>query len=157
MKKGLRNLEEGVASTFLVLLSVVVATQVVSRFILRDPFVWAEELARLFFIWTVFAGAAVALKQNKHFAIDLFVVKLPRGAGRWVERFAVALVVACLLVLIWKGTAFTWQVRGTRTDILEISQAWTYAALPVSCLSMLVRALPLLRRPPSFPAEDPGV
>lgn len=145
------------AGGFLILLCLVVACQVFSRFILRDPFVWAEEVARLFFIWLVFTGAAVALKHNKHFAVDILVVKVPPFVGRWIERVAVALVLGVLVVLVWKGSAFAWEVRGHRSDILEISQAWLYAALPVSALSMLLRSIPMLLRPPSFPAEDPGV
>lgn len=157
LRKTEKGPEEIVAAALLVLLCVVVATQVVSRLVLQSPFVWAEEVARLLFIWLVFAGAAVALKRNKHFAVDLLVVKTPPAVGRQIERVAVVLVMAVLAVLAWKGIVFTWGVRGQRTDILEISQAWAYAPLPLACGSMLLRSIPLLRRPRAFPAEDPGV
>lgn len=155
--KLFRNIEELAAGAFLVLLCLVVACQVFSRFILQDPFVWAEELARLFFVWLVFAGAAVGLKHNKHFAVDILLVNVPSRIGRWIERLALGLVIAVLLTLVWKGSLFVWEVRGYRSDILEISRSWLYAALPVSAVSMLWRSIPMLLKPPSFPAEDPGV
>jgi TRAP-type transport system small permease protein len=150
----LRHLEEIVSGSLLVLLCVTVALQVFSRFVLRDPYIWAEELARLFFIWTAFIGAAVALKHHRHFAIELLAARLSLRGGRlarsalWCRRFAVFLVIVLLGILVWYGFAHTWSVRGTRTDILEISVAWTYLPLPLSCLAMLIRSLPMLVSPP---------
>src|SRR5690606_16672361 len=99
-------------------------------------------------------GAAVALKQHRHFAIELLAVRLGRRGGLWAKsalwtrRFAAMLVTILLAVLVWQGFAHAWSVRGTSTDILEISLAWTYLPLPLACLAMLLRSLPMIVSPP---------
>ena len=153
-KKILRNAEETVAGTLLVCLCVTVAAQVFSRFILGQQFTWTEEVARLLFIWTAFVGAAVALKHHRHFAIELLAARLAARGGVWAKtslwtrRTAAVLVTGLLLGLVWLGFAHVWSVRGTSTDILEISVAWTYLPLPLSCLAMTLRSLPMILSPP---------
>ena len=48
----------------------------------RPPLVWVEELASYAFIWSVFIGAALGIKELRHIRIDTFVVRLaPATAG----------------------------------------------------------------------------
>lgn len=149
-----RHFEEILASSLLLSLCIVVSLQVFSRYVLLDPYVWAEELARTIFIWTSFMGAVIALKQNRHFAIDLLVTKMRNRDGlwtvsaEWTERVSISIVILLLVLLSWVGVDYAWSVRKINTDILEISQAWNYMALPISCLFMIVRTLPMLVNPP---------
>ena len=153
-RKIIRNAEEAAGGTLLVLLCLTVAAQVFSRFILGQQFTWTEEVARLLFIWTSFAGAAVALKHHRHFAIELLALRLAARGGAcataslWTRRAAAAMVTSLLLVLVWQGLVHTWSVRATSTDILEISVAWLYLPLPLSCLVMALRSLPMVVSPP---------
>ena len=60
-----------VATVLFALLTVVVALQVVSRFVIHAPFIWSEEAARFLFFWVVLLGAAMSVKDRRHFVIDV--------------------------------------------------------------------------------------
>ena len=50
--------------------------QVFTRFVLKNPSSWTEELAIFLLIWVSLLGAAVALNRGAHLGIDYFVGKL---------------------------------------------------------------------------------
>jgi TRAP-type C4-dicarboxylate transport system permease small subunit len=149
-----RLFEELTAGTLLVLLCLIVATQVFSRYVLGNPFIWAEELARTLFIWTSFLGAVVALKQKRHFAIELLANRMAsmnykwKISAAWIEWSVVVIVFLLLLTLTWSGVSYAIAIMETRTEILEISRAWNYMALPASTLLMMIRITPDLMRIP---------
>lgn len=141
------SLEDQLGALLLVGLCLTVSAQVFSRFVLKDPYTWAEELARLLFIWCVFVGASMAHKHRRHFAIDLLPVRLASCGGRrarcatYLDRAVRTVVALTLLALVWFGAAHAWAVRQSRSDILEISLLWTYLPLPLCALAMTLRTL----------------
>jgi len=51
---------------FLLLFSITVFLQVLTRFVIQIPLAWTEEVSRYFFIWMVFLGSAVkGLAENR--------------------------------------------------------------------------------------------
>ncbi|HHX36360.1 MAG TPA: TRAP transporter small permease subunit, partial [Clostridiaceae bacterium] len=58
-------------------MAIIVAIQVIWRYFLNSPLVWAEEFARYCLVWISFLGSAVALKEGKLAAVDIFVKKTP--------------------------------------------------------------------------------
>lgn len=92
---------ERVAGCALVALIVVtISIQVGTRYLFGRPLVWVEELATYAFIWSVFIGAALGMKELRHIRIDTFVVRLaPRPqafarAALWALATFAAVVVA---------------------------------------------------------------
>ena len=77
--KFLKMLNNHFEEYLLVLLMVaeviIVFAQVITRFILKSPLAWSEEIARYMFIWLVWIGAAYATKENKNIKIDLLSSK----------------------------------------------------------------------------------
>ncbi|NIX00358.1 MAG: TRAP transporter small permease subunit, partial [Phycisphaerae bacterium] len=47
-----------------------VTWQVITRFVLKNPSSWTEELATYLLIWVGLLGAAVALHRGAHLGID---------------------------------------------------------------------------------------
>lgn len=80
--------------TFLVFLNVVL------RYVMNSGITLSEELSRILFVWLTFLGAVLALSDNEHVAMNLFVEKLPRGWRRlWPLCIdAVLLFISALLV-----------------------------------------------------------
>jgi tripartite ATP-independent transporter DctM subunit len=69
----------------------VVFVSVIYRYFLRDPFDWAEEIARALMVVLVFFGAATVLARSQHVGIDLFRDQFPAAwqpaliqAGHWI-------------------------------------------------------------------------
>src|SRR3546814_14067699 len=60
----------------------VIAIEVLRRFVLMYSSVWGEEAARYAFIYLVWIGAAVAVRDSAHIRIDVLTHLLtPRGSA----------------------------------------------------------------------------
>lgn len=122
--------------------------QVVSRDVLGAPSPWSEELARYLLVWLTLFGAAYAVGQQRHLAIDW----LPgRATGKrrlrlaMLSHFMVALF--ALIVLVVGGGSLAGLVHrlGQHSAALGLPLALLYAALPLSgLLTMAYAGLDLL-------------
>src|SRR5262249_21495399 len=52
--------------------------QVFTRYVLDNPLIWSEEVARYLFVWVSMIGGALAVREAKHFGLDLFIRPMPR-------------------------------------------------------------------------------
>jgi TRAP-type C4-dicarboxylate transport system permease small subunit len=76
------------------LLVLTVTWQVLTRFILRDPSSFTEELARFLLIWIGLLGAAYALRTKAHLGIDIL---LQRSVG--TQKKVVEIIVYSFIIL----------------------------------------------------------
>lgn len=133
LDRRLARLEE--AAVFCILLGLVItlALQVASRFVFKFPLDWTEELARIGLLWLVFIGSAVAARRAEHFAVELFMEKVPLPGKALLSRLVSLTVIAFFLVLAGVA-AFSSQFGAIQTlPALDISVAWATAAIPVGC------------------------
>lgn len=128
--------------TLMILLTVVVTYQVFSRYLTLLPrILWTEEVARFCFLWMLFLGAALAVRQGRHFTIDLFGHKLT-GLARRASQGFVLLVVGGVGAFMAVGGAEFFDMGMRRVSTTSgIRLAWVYIALPISGASMLLFAL----------------
>jgi TRAP-type C4-dicarboxylate transport system permease small subunit len=56
------------------------------------PFTWVEEVGELSLAWLTLIGAAIGLRSRSHFALSVFVHRLPEAAQLWIHRFNHALI-----------------------------------------------------------------
>ena len=61
----------------LLALIVMLAMQVLFRFVLQAPLAFTEEAGRLLFAWLIFVGAARALYVSQHFMVDIVYNHVP--------------------------------------------------------------------------------
>ena len=103
--------------------------QVISRFVLRDPSSYTEELARYLMIWLGLLGAGYAAGRRLHLSIDL--LPRSRAAAVAVEAFALLFAVAVLVVgggrLVW-----TMLYLGQTSAALQVPLGYVYVAVPIS-------------------------
>lgn len=135
IKRGLdRSLELLVALTMAILV-VDVAWQVFTRFVLKAPSSWTEELATFLMIWVGLLGASVALNRKAHLGVDYFVGKLS-PVKRCYSEIAVFSCVALFsfFVLILGGGRLVsvTLMRGQISPALQLKMGYVYLALPIS-------------------------
>lgn len=114
--------------------------QVFTRFVLRDPSPFTDELARYLLIWVGLLGAAYVTGQRQHLAIDLLPNRLSGRAGRAGHALGVLIEVTVLAfavgVMVVGGTrlvALTLTL-GQTSAALRIPLGYVYTVLPVSGL-----------------------
>jgi len=125
--------------TFLVgLLTVSVFLQVLIRFVFKYPLPWTEEVSRIAFVYSIFVGAAIAVRQKAHLNVDFLLVVLPSSLARALKLFGTVLVGIFLAFMTWQGVVFV-QATGVQvTPVMQIPFRYLYLILPSSGGLMLL-------------------
>jgi TRAP-type C4-dicarboxylate transport system permease small subunit len=112
----------------MVAMIVLVFGNVVLRYAFNSGISVSEELSRWFFVWMIFMGALVALKDRAHLGMDSLVKRLPPTGKR------ICLVIGHLLMLYicWLIFSGSWQQAVINLDVVApasgLSMALFYAA-----------------------------
>ncbi|MEP7299957.1 MAG: TRAP transporter small permease [Caldimonas sp.] len=140
MPRLLLRIPEAFIAVLLALLIGFLVASVVSRYIMDIGVPWSDEVARLLFIWIVFIGFAVAVRQRSNVGVDWLVNKLA-PKRRWVVT-----LLQDGAILVFAGY-FTWQSQVTvgfslmqRMPGLDITIAWLYASALVCGALMILYA-----------------
>tara|TARA_R110002049_G_scaffold73329_27_gene189697 strand:- start:393 stop:902 length:510 start_codon:yes stop_codon:yes gene_type:complete len=131
----------------ILLMSVLVLSitwQVASRYFLRDPSSWTEELARFALIWAGLLGAVYAYRTHAHVGIDILATRLsPVGRRRLEVISAICVIAFSASVIIVGGSnlvALTARLEQT-SAALGVQMAWVYAIIPVCGILLVLYAL----------------
>ncbi len=111
--------------------------QVVGRYFLNYAPAWCEELARYLFIWLVFIGAPIGVREKGHMALKIVVDRLPRSGQRACHLGVCGVAILFLVVLTWQGAAMVIRTVHQVSPTLEISMRWVYLSVPVGSFLML--------------------
>ena len=120
-----------------VIFTLVVLFQVLARNYLLISVPWTDEVALIFFVWSVFLGAAVGLRKRIHFLVDLF----PRSWIRlnaFFDFFSSILVLGIVSVLLWGGSIFFHMGLRRNFSSIIVSQAWLFVSMPISAACMVL-------------------
>jgi TRAP-type C4-dicarboxylate transport system permease small subunit len=89
------------------ILVVPVSLQIFSRYTALIPsYIWTEEMARFFFIWSIMIGAMVGIREGTHFVVDLWPPMNAR-AQALLRLVSSVFVLVFALVFLWWGIDFT--------------------------------------------------
>lgn len=131
-----------IAVALLAVISVVMITQVIARYVFNNSLSWTEELSRYCFIWFNCLGATVLTKTHAHARVSVIdsLFKTPRSQHiYWVCIYIVALAVSVLFIVT--GCIIAYTVRTQITPALGISKAIVYAGAPVAGIGMLIHTI----------------
>ena len=121
-----------------------VSWQVVSRFLLRAPSSFTEELAGFLLIWIGLLGAAYALRTRAHLGIDLLTARLRREVKRGADILAHSLVLLFALSVMVVGGLRLVQLAFQLNQIsavMGLRMGYVYLAVPLAGLLMAVFSL----------------
>jgi len=141
LRKIIDNIEEIITVPLMAILLVVLTWQIGTRWLLNDPSLWSEELARVLFMYMSLIGCALAIKSGSHVKITFFSDKLPEKV-----RFALALtlelaVLVSIFAIIYLGYQHVQRTAFFELITLEISSKWMNYSLPLGGLFMVARQL----------------
>ncbi|MEM6979857.1 MAG: TRAP transporter small permease [Planctomycetota bacterium] len=132
---------------------------VLSRFVLRDPSRWTEEVATMLLIWVTLLGAALALAREEHLGVDYLVKKLDPAAQRCMRLFVDVIVMAFAIVVMilggWTLTRETFLVNQV-SPALGIKIGYVYSVVPLSGALMTLFSMDRFARTALFSDLSPG-
>lgn len=121
--------------TVMAALTADVLWQVFTRFVLKNPSTWTEELATFLLIWVALLGAAVALGRGAHLGIDYLVNKLSVRNKLWTEVFVffcIVLFSLCVMVIGGIDLVINTLKLGQVSPALGVKTGYVYLAIPIS-------------------------
>ena len=119
---------------------------VFSRYVLRSTFTWYDEIARLLFVWMVFLGAAVGVRQAGHFRLHLVIDRFPPGLRRATELLGVFAIMLFGAVLVQQGWKLVELGQFQQTPVMGLSKRYIYASMPAGGVLIILYSLPHLWR-----------
>ncbi|WP_312059979.1 TRAP transporter small permease [Anaerotignum sp.] len=106
----------------LAIMIILTFANVVLRFVFHKGFAYSEEVARISFIYLVYLGSIVAMKENNHLMVDSLITKVPMAAKK-VIYFLIQVITIWIMALLTKGA---WQV-----SLLNKNNSWVVTHYPV--------------------------
>jgi TRAP-type C4-dicarboxylate transport system permease small subunit len=127
----------------LVAMTVLVAYQVFSRFILNSSPSWTEVSAIMVMSWFIFLGAAVGVRENFHMGFDVLLYILPKGSKAVLRTISDLIVFTFALGMVWYGgklVALTW-----RSTVPSLGVPGGFDYLPLVAGGLLISLFSLER------------
>ena len=121
----------------LTVILVCVAVEVCVRVFVRSSLPWSSEVATMGLVWMSFLAASYAIAQKANIRIDVMTRLFPAAVNNCLETITNLLLLALFGTLFAVGLRYTIAIAPARTGALVVSQAYFYAAVPVSALFML--------------------
>jgi TRAP-type C4-dicarboxylate transport system permease small subunit len=122
----------------IVILTVSVFLQVLIRFVFKYPLPWTEEVARIAFVYCIFVGATIAVREKSHLNVDFLLVVLPKKIARALVFLGSLLVGVFLVFVTWQGILLVRATGVQMTPVMQVPFRHLYLILPVSGALMLL-------------------
>lgn len=106
--------------------------QVFTRYILKNPSSWSEELVSYLFAWASLFGAALVTGERGHMNIPILVEKMGLKVQKALAIFAELIALAfAVIILIFGGVQIVSLAMGQMTSSLGVPIGVFYIMLPV--------------------------
>ena len=144
MKHRIDKILEPVLIGLLAIMLLSVLWQVFSRYLLKEPSSFTEELARYMLIWIGTLGAAYAAGSKLHLAITLLPSKLSQeGQEKLQVVLNVLVIVFAVTVFCIGGSRLVYitNILGQTSPALGVPLFYVYTIVPISGLLIIAYKL----------------
>lgn len=118
------------------IMSILVIVNVGLRFFFHSSIVVSEELSRFLFIWVVFVGAIIAMKEDAHIYVDFIRKAMPRPVQWFVILIVNLAMLYCCYFLLNGSIQLTEYNSIDKAPVSGISMGYVYFAGVVGAAGM---------------------
>lgn len=140
MDKVSRLIGKVIENSLLLLMTVLVAVtfmQVLARFVFKVPISWSQELVKLCFVWVIFLGSAIAVKEGTHLTLDMLTSVLPDRVRRIIRIGILLLMTVCAGILLYGGGRYCVNCASKTMITLPLPANVQYISMPLAALVMI--------------------
>jgi TRAP-type C4-dicarboxylate transport system permease small subunit len=124
------------------LMAFTICIQVLCRYVLKNPLIWTEELARYLMIWMVFLGASCVLKKWNNIYVDFLINKLKEKNREVVILIQKIFILGLLIYSFYLCIIILPKVSATQiTPALGISMLWPESSMIVGFILMALQMI----------------
>jgi C4-dicarboxylate transporter, DctM subunit len=115
-----------------VVLTVVLVAQVLSRYVVNVSLVWSEELARYLTVWLTFLGVGLGVRSGTHFGVTIFLERVPQPVRDYLGAVRDASMLFFFGFMIVQGCVSASFSAGEFSAALGIPMRYMYWVFPVA-------------------------
>lgn len=142
VKKIVDQILNWLCIVMLMVMTVLVTYQVVTRYFFKKPSVFSEPATQYMFVWLVMFGSALVFGERGHLEITAVKDKLKPGAYMVVEILSnITLIIFSVVVCIVGGWTISMQQMSATDAALKISMGLIYISIPVCGVFMVFYAI----------------
>lgn len=143
IKKLDQSLEEYILGALLIGMSVILLIQILMRAIGGNSLTWAEEVARYFYVWSVFLSLGCTIRNRTILKVDLLLAQLPKRIRQVVENLLELINVVLYAYLAYYSVLVVQNVRlsGQTSPALEIPMYLVYLIIPIGFVLASLRSI----------------
>ena len=109
----------------------VVGAQVALRYGFNSSLDWADEIARLTFVASIFLAIALGIKTGSHIGVEIFVARFPRALRGALARVIALVCAAALLLVAWEALTVAIDQWDELMGAVNASNGWFLVPLVV--------------------------
>jgi TRAP-type transport system small permease protein len=144
LNKRLLRAEKFLLGLSLALMILLLSSGVFFRYVLNDPIVWSESIAKLLIVWMTFLGASIAFYDGSHIKVDSLIDYLSDKYRNIIRSFVEILTVLTISYMAYLGFLYFEGTVSSVSPILGISMGFFSFGMPLlfvfSVFHILVRA-----------------
>jgi len=104
------------------------------RYIFKKPVAWADELTRYLFVWLSFFGAALAIRDKKHVAVEGIINLFPSTIGKFLGLIGDFLSLGITSIILYYGIGTLERLMQQFSAGMQIPMIIPYIAIPLCFL-----------------------
>ena len=122
--------------SFMLLLT---SANVFGRYVLKHSIFFSEEMARFLFVWVVFLGAAIIIKDKGHVAVNFFAERLAgRKSGKLLEIFIGICGFIFITIVFTGGITLSKTMNMYKSSSMQIPMGYVYYVIPIGAGIMML-------------------
>lgn len=144
LDKGMNILQkttEIFVALLLMVMTCLVFTNVLTRYVFHFAIAWSEEISRFLMVWIVFVGAALAYKEDAHMGLDIVVKALPKKTAQVIAVIVDLAVIYCLYLMLTGGYELTASMIRWKAPASGLAYSWKFASVVISGVMMELYAV----------------
>ncbi|MEA4992467.1 hypothetical protein SDC9_83192 [bioreactor metagenome] len=136
MLNATRKLTNVLVTALFTVLAVVVFIQVIFRQV-GFSFPYADELSRYTFVWLIYLGGTITIRNGMNITFDVILDALPKPVWRIVFTLVNLISCAFLAMATVLGSNLAWVNRVQNSSVMKLNMGVVMLAIPLGGLLML--------------------
>ncbi|MGX8792587.1 TRAP transporter small permease [Oceanobacillus sp. M60] len=129
---GIFKILLGASNILLVILTLLVAFEVLSRALFNTSLIFVTPLTGVVFPWMVFLAIVGANRNNEHISVNFLLNKLPSKTKKGVKLINKLVMLFFSVLMLFSSYRLSNDVANIMEPIINVSRFWLYFSMVVS-------------------------
>lgn len=138
-RNGITRILNGLAGISFIAMVILTCWQVLTRYVLKNPSTWSEELVGYLFAWMSLLGASIVTCERGHMNIPIIVERFSETVQKGLNCFGeIVAFLFSAVILVFGGVQITTLAMGQMTSSLGVPIGIFYIVLPLCGILNLI-------------------